>query len=309
MKGGVQNVIPSYQAFMYPLLKLLGDGKEHSLQEAYEHLARVFKLSEAEKKEKLPSGQLVYKNRISWARTYLNKAGLIKNVRRGIFAITPKGMEVLRDPKIQNIDTNFLMQFDEFKQFRNKRNSVKEEDSSVEEELTPLELLEQSYNIIKQQTVNELLEKVKNCSSEFFEKLVVELIVAMGYGGSIQEAGKAIGKSGDEGIDGVIKEDVLGLDIIYVQAKRWDNPVGRPEIQKFAGSLEGQRAKKGIFITTSDFTDGAKEYVSRIEKKIILINGQELAEYMFKFNIGVSKAGEYILKKIDMDYFDESNEI
>lgn len=291
---------------MYPLLELLGDGKEHSLQEAYEHLAKVFKLSDGEKKETLPSGQLVYKNRISWARTYLNKAGLIKNVRRGIFVITPKGMEVLGDPKIQNIDTNFLMQFDEFQHFKNKRNNFRVEDSNIEEQLTPLEQLEQSYNIIQQQTVNELLEKVKNCSPEFFEKLVVELIVAMGYGGSIQEAGKAIGKSGDEGIDGVIKEDVLGLDVIYVQAKRWENPVSRPEIQKFAGSLEGQRAKKGIFITTSDFTDGAKEYVNRIEKKIILINGQELAEYMFKFNIGVSKAGEYILKKIDMDYFDES---
>lgn len=215
-------------------------------------------------------------------------------------------MEVLGDPKIQNIDTNFLMQFDEFQHFKNKRNNFRVEDSNIEEQLTPLEQLEQSYNIIQQQTVNELLEKVKNCSPEFFEKLVVELIVAMGYGGSIQEAGKAIGKSGDEGIDGVIKEDVLGLDVIYVQAKRWENPVSRPEIQKFAGSLEGQRAKKGIFITTSDFTDGAKEYVNRIEKKIILINGQELAEYMFKFNIGVSKAGEYILKKIDMDYFDES---
>ncbi|AWD68664.1 restriction endonuclease (plasmid) [Priestia megaterium] len=302
--------IPNYQSFMYPLLELLGDGSEHTLQEAYIYLADYFGLTSRDKGEFLPSGkQLVYHNRIGWARTYLKKSGLIKSVKRATFVITDRGKQILSNPKITEIDQNYLMRYEEFVKFKNKRenenNNVNVLDSDSQHELTPQDLLDQSYRTIQQQINDEILERVKGCTSEFFEKLVVELLVAMGYGGSIQDAGRAIGKSGDEGIDGIIKEDVLGLDMIYVQAKRWENIVGRPEIQKFAGSLEGQRARKGVFITTSDFTQGAKEYVNLIEKKIILINGSDLSEYMFKYDIGVSKIGQYILKKIDLDYFEE----
>jgi restriction system protein len=293
---------------MYPLLELFKDDTEHTLQEAYLYLADYFNLTTEDKEEVLPSGkQLVYHNRIGWARTYLKKAELIKSVKRATFVITERGQKLLNDPHITEINQTYLMKYEEFQEFKNKKQT---ENNAVLDEydrrdLTPQELLDQGYKEIQQQVSDEILDRVKGCTPEFFERLVVELLVAMGYGGSIEDAGKAIGKSGDEGIDGIIKEDVLGLDMIYVQAKRWENVVGRPEIQKFAGSLEGQRARKGVFITTSDFTQGAKEYVNLIEKKIILINGNALAGYMFKYNIGVSKINEYILKKVDIDFFEE----
>lgn len=292
---------------MYPFLKLLEDGKEHTLQEAYIFLAEYYNLTNEEKEEMLPSGkQLVYQNRIGWARTYLKKAMLLNTVRRATFTITDRGRSVIQDPEVSNLTKDYLMKYKEFQEFQDKKNSNETllPVDSVEEKLTPQEKLDHSYKFIQQQVSDEILEKVKSCTPEFFERLVVELLVSMGYGGSIQDAGKAIGRSGDEGIDGVIKEDVLGLDMIYVQAKRWEGVVGRPEIQKFAGSLEGQRARKGVFITTSDFTEGAKDYVNRIEKKIILINGLKLANYMFKYDIGVSKVSEYTLKKVDLDYFE-----
>lgn len=292
---------------MYPLLKICEDQKEHTLQEAYQHLSDLFQLTPEDKAETIPSGrQPVYQNRISWASTYLKKAGLIRSVKRGTFIITDRGKGVLQDLNVSQLDNKYLQRYNEFLEFQNKK--VKDTSLSTDGDhlaLTPSEQLDESYRIIQRQVSDELLERVKSCTPEFFEKLVVDLLVAMGYGGSIQDAGRAIGRSGDEGIDGIIKEDVLGLDMIYVQAKRWENVVGRPEIQKFAGSLEGQRAKKGVFITTSDFTDWAQEYVNRIEKKIILINGNELAEYMFKYDIGVSKVTQYILKKVDLDYFEE----
>ncbi|WP_028401050.1 restriction endonuclease [Ectobacillus panaciterrae] len=300
--------IPDYQAFMYPFLKLLEDGKEHTLQEAYCFLADHFQLTNEEKEEILPSGkQLVYHNRIGWARTYLKKAGLLNTVRRATFLITDRGRDVVKDPVVNQLTKDYLLRYKEFQEFQIKKNENEPAPSSIsdEEKLTPQEQLDQSYKMMQQQISDEILERVKSCTPEFFERLVVELLVSMGYGGSIQDAGKAIGRSGDEGIDGIIKEDVLGLDMIYVQAKRWEGVVGRPEIQKFAGSLEGQRARKGVFITTSDFTEGAKEYVNRIEKKIILINGTALADYMFKYDIGVSKVTQYILKKVDLDYFEE----
>ncbi|WP_368505226.1 restriction endonuclease [Alkalihalophilus sp. As8PL] len=300
--------IPDYQAFMYPLLQLLGDEKEHTLQEAYGYLAEHFKLTNEDKEEMLPSGkQLVYHNRIGWARTYLKKAKLLHTVRRATFVITSRGREVLKDPTVTNLTKVYLERYKEFQEFNKTNTKVPSplNPPSKDEKLTPQEQLDQSYKIIEQQIEDEILDRVKSCSPEFFERLVVELIVSMGYGGSIQDAGKAIGRSGDEGIDGIIKEDVLGLDMIYIQAKRWEGVVGRPEIQKFAGSLEGQRARKGVFITTSDFTDGAKEYVNRIEKKIILLNGPDLANYMFKYDIGVTKVTNYVVKKVDLDYFED----
>lgn len=304
--------IPNYQRFMYPFLELLRDQEEHTLQEAYRYLADYFNLSKEERAELLPSGkQLVFQNRIGWARTYLKNAGLLKNVRRGTFIITERGLEILNNPEINEITQQNLLKYEEFRKFKKINDSLDEDNLELntheiqEEQLTPQEKLEESFKVLEKQVSEELLDKVKSCSPDFFERLVVELLVSMGYGGSIEDAGRAIGRSGDEGIDGIIKEDVLGLDMIYVQAKRWENIVGRPEIQKFTGSLEGLRARKGVFITTSDFTKEAREYVGKIEKKIILMNGSDLAKFMMKFNVGVSDVIQYTIKRIDLDYFEE----
>ena len=299
--------IPGYQEFMYPFLNMLEDGQEHSLRESYIRLADEFNLTEQEREEMLPSGkQRILHNRVGWTRTYLKKAGLLNTIRPGVFVITELGKELLADPSITAIDNAFLMQFPEFRQFKNKGDGQKNlVISPIAIESTPLEEIERNYKVLKEEAKEELLDKVKNGTPLFFEKLVVDLLVAMGYGGSMKDAGQAIGRSGDEGIDGIIKEDVLGLDMIYLQAKRWENTVTRPEIQKFAGSLDGQRARKGVFITTSSFSDGAKDFVRMIDKKIILIDGDTLTEYMFTYNIGVSHEETFVIKKVDEDYFGE----
>ncbi|WP_039042922.1 restriction endonuclease [Sporosarcina sp. ZBG7A] len=299
--------VPGYQDFMYPFLEILSDGEEHTLQEMYVKLADHFSLDDQARELMLPSGnQLVLHNRIGWARTYLKKGELIRTVRRATFVITDKGKIVLADPAIDRIDNNFLMKYETFRAFKNPADSPKDvKPPNNIEEKTPRELLEDNYKLLKEETQDDLLAKVFECSPEFFERLVVKLFVAMGYGGSVEDAGKAMGKSGDEGIDGIIKEDPLGLDMIYVQAKRWKNTVHRPEIQKFVGSLEGFRAKKGIFITTSSFSTGAEEYIRYIDKKIILIDGSRLAELMFTYDVGVSHEQTYITKQIDLDFFDQ----
>jgi len=302
--------VPDYQSFMLPFLEILGDKKEHTLQEMYRRLSDHFNLTDEDKEELLPSGrQLKLHNRIGWARTYLKKAGLLKHSGRGKFYITERGLDVLRQ-KPSKIDTKYLEQFDEFVEFRTSNsiqleNEDKTRTTLIETELSPEEILEASYQQLRRDLMGEILDTVKSCSPSFFEKLVIDLLVSMGYGGSHADAGKAIGRSGDEGIDGIINEDKLGLDVVYIQAKRWENPVGRPTVQAFAGSLEGQRARKGVLITTSRFTEDAHEYVSRIEKKIVLIDGKRLAELMIDFNIGVSNKAEYIVKNIDSDYFEE----
>lgn len=299
--------IPGYQEFMYPFLKMLEDGQEHSLRESYTRLADEFNLTEQEREELLPSGkQRILHNRVGWTRTYLKKAGLLNTIRPGVFRITERGKKVLNDTGVTAIDNAFLMQFQEFRQFKNKGEDQKNlVISPIKNEITPLEEIERNYKILKEEAKEELLDKVKTGTPLFFEKLVVDLLVAMGYGGTMKDAGQAIGRSGDEGIDGIIKEDILGLDMIYLQAKRWENTVTRPELQKFAGSLDGQRARKGVFITTSTFSDGAKEFVRMIDKKIILIDGDALTEYMFTYNIGVSHEETFVIKKVDEDYFGE----
>ncbi|MCL6559753.1 MAG: restriction endonuclease, partial [Firmicutes bacterium] len=247
-----------------------------------------------------------FHNRVGWARTYLKKAGLLESTRRGYFRITERGLEVLKKSP-SRIDVHFLEQFAEFREFRMLRHK-KEDEDTTEAELsvsTPEEVLESAYKQLRDNLANELLQQIKASSPSLFEKLVVELLVKMGYGGSRQDAGKAIGKSGDEGIDGIIKEDRLGLDIIYIQAKRWENTVGRPEVQKFAGALQGQRARKGIMITTSSFSQEAQDYASRIDNKIVLIDGERLAQLMIDHNLGVSSVAAYEIKKIDSDYFTE----
>ncbi|MGK7893545.1 MAG: restriction endonuclease [Xenococcus sp. (in: cyanobacteria)] len=288
--------IPDYQTIMLPLLEFAGDKQEHSLREAISFLANQFNLTEEETKELLPSGkQSTFNNRVGWAGTYLKKAKLLNSTRRGYFKITSRGTTVLaKRPPLLNV--KFLEQYNEFITFRKSKNNTKNNNNwsqDYTENNTPEEALEHVHQQLQETLAIEILENIKQCSPNFFESLVVDVLVSMGYGGSRKEAGQAVGKSGDGGIDGIIKEDRLGLDIIYIQAKRWENVVGRPEIQKFAGALQGQRAKKGIFITTSDFTKDAIEYVSKIDTKIILLNGNKLTELMIENNVGVTSIAKY----------------
>lgn len=272
-------------------------------------LADEFGLTPDERKELLPSGQQeVFDNRVSWTRTYLTKAGLLEKTRRSHFMISQRGRDVL-DSNPARIDNKFLNQFDEFREFQRRKGSRTGSGTSgtepVELDTTPEESLESAYGRLRNTLASEVLQQVKATSPSLFEKLVVELLLKMGYGGSRQDAGRAIGRSGDEGIDGIINEDRLGLDIIYIQAKRWEAGVGRPEVQKFAGTRQGQRTKKGIMLTTSSFSAEAREYVSRIDNKIVLIGGEQLAELMIDYNLGVSPMANYEVKKIDADYFTE----
>ncbi len=302
--------IPDYQMLMLPLLKIAGDGKVHTKRDAVNELAIQFSVSEAERKELLPSGkQQVFDNRVGWARTYLKMAMLISYVQRGQFQITERGQSVLaKNPP--RIDVAYLRQFPEFLEFqRPPRPAAAEENGhvvSVAETDSPDDLMATGYLNRRRQIEQDVLAKVKSCSSEFFERLVVKLLTEMGYGGSLADAGKAIGKSGDGGVDGVIKEDKLGLEQIYIQAKRWDSAsVGRPEIQKFVGALHGKRARKGIFLTTSTFTKEAHEYASGLETKVILIDGLQLAELMFDYGVGISTESTYVVKRIDNDFFED----
>lgn len=300
--------IPDYQSCMLPLLRYAGDGEEHQLKEAVQKLAQDFKLTDEELNEFLPSGQQpVFINRVGWARTYLKKAGLLSSPRRGYFQITARGQTVLGQAPHQ-INVKYLEQFPEFLEFKTARKDSSEE-GLVEPETvpgqTPHEALETAYERLRSELAAEILQTLKSSDPTLFENIVVELLVKMGYGGSRKDAGRAIGRSGDEGIDGIIKEDHLGLDNIYIQAKRWDSTVGRPELQKFAGALQGQRARKGIFITTSEFTREAYEYVSRIDSKIVLIDGRMLSRLMIDFGVGVTTVATYEVRKIDSDYFAE----
>ena len=236
---------------MLPLLKLAADRQPQSMRDAYEALAREFGLSGEEMQMLLPSGtQQMYKNRIGWARTYLSKAGLLHSPRRGFFQITERGAQELSgDP--ESISTSQLNKFDEFREFRTRSVDASGDAPAASDSSTPQEAIENAIEEINAQLTRELLDALLASSPGFFEQVVVALLVKMGYGGSRKEAGQVVGRSGDGGIDGIIKEDRLGLEAIYVQAKRWENPVSRPEIQKFVGALQGQRARKGIFITTS----------------------------------------------------------
>ena len=300
--------IPDYQTIMLPLLKFVGDGKVHSKSEAVESLAKEFELSDEEIKELLPSGkQALFDNRVGWARTYILKAGLIESAGRGHFTIKERGKKVLSQNP-DKINIKFLEQFSEFVEFRKIKKDKEKKPKTlgyIPPATNPEEALETAYQELQDSLASDLIQNIKQCAPDFFEHLVIDVLIKIGYGGSRKEAGQAIGRAGDEGIDGIINEDKLGLDIIYMQAKRWENTVGRPEIQKFAGALQGQRARKGIFITTSDFSKEALNYVKNIDSKIILIDGQRLAELMIEHNVGVSPVASYDVKKIDTDYFIE----
>jgi restriction system protein len=302
--------VPDFQSLMLPLLKLAADGQPHSLGEAREALAARFALTQADRDEPLPSGnQSKFSNRVAWAKSYLQQAGLLTSPKRGYFQIVPRGEKVLMSPPAK-IDIKFLEQYPEFVEFRTPKadtnapgplSPVEATDSD-----TPEEALEAAHQKINATLATEVLTRVKTASPEFFERLVVELLLRMGYGGSRSDAGHAVGKSGDEGIDGIISEDRLGLDVVYLQAKKWDGTVGRPEIQKFVGALHGKRAKKGVFISTGSFSTEAVAYVEHIDPKVVLIDGKRLAQLMIDFEVGVAAARTYQVKRVDSDYFEEA---
>jgi len=308
-------MIPDYQTLMLPLLKFINDGKTYHTQDAVKQLGKEFHLSEEDLNEWLPSKkQKTFHNRVHWAKAHLKMAGVIENVSRGMFRLTLRGKELLKEnPNAVNVKY-LANRFSDYQNlissFRRKDNYEISFTTSIETAdkylvQTPEEQIECGYRDIRKALEQELLTRLKRVHPSFFERIVVELLVKMGYGGSIAEAGKATRYSNDEGIDGIIKEDKLGLDVIYIQAKRWEGIVGRPELHKFVGALAGQGAKKGIFITTSSFTKDAEQYTPKNETKIILIDGEKLAQYMIDYNLGVSVQNTYEIKKIDLDYFEE----
>lgn len=298
--------IPDYQSFMFPLLSLAADGTEHAIRKSADSLADEFDLSDEDRAELLPSGrQTVIYNRVGWARTYMAKAGLLEKTRRGHFRITDRGRGLLAEHP-SKVDVKLLERYDEFQEFHTAHQrsvSSEAEDEASDEFSTPEEALEYGYQKILSSLSEGVLTTVKDCSPAFFEQLVVDLLVKMGYGGSRREAGSGLGRSGDGGIDGIIKEDRLGLDVIYIQAKRWENTIGRPEIQKFAGALLGQNAKKGISITTSGFSREALDYAANLESKVVLMDGRRLADLMIQHDLGVSPVATYEIKRFDSDYF------
>lgn len=300
--------VPDFQSFFKPLLEVAADGLEHSIKEARERIAIDFKLADEDRVERLPSGtQTKFDNRVAWAKSYFVQAKVLESPRRAHFKITERGKQLFSQG-LERIDVKILSHYPEFVEFhapskQNKFTPTAPPEASTSE--TPEEILQKAYQSIRNDLAGEILDLIKSNTPSFFENLVVDLMVAMGYGGSRADAGKSVGQSGDEGIDGIIKEDRLGLDVIYLQAKRWEGTVGRPEIQKFVGALHGKRAKKGVFITTGKFSVEAHEYVRNIDPKVILIEGRDLAEYMIDFNLGTSKAVTYEIKRVDSDYFTE----
>ncbi len=302
--------IPDYQAIMLPLLKLTADQNEHQFRAIVETLAHEFKLSQEERKVLLPSGTaFLFDNRVGWARLYLVRAGLLEATKRGFVKITQRGLQLLMQ-KPAKIDTKTLLeQYPEFIEFvRPQSGGRKASQIGKTEEIaeqSPEEAFQYGYEQLRHQLAQQLLTQVVNASPRFFERLVIDLLVKMGYGGSIKDAGKVVGTSGDEGIDGVIKEDRLGLDSIYVQAKKWQGTIGRPKLMEFVGALKGQKANKGVFITTSKFSNDAIAYVPKVDSKVVLIDGEQLAEFMIDFHIGVSSVATYEIQRLDSDYFVE----
>jgi len=297
--------IPSYEQLMLPLLEIAGDKKEHSLASAVDRLAEQFHLTAEEKNALVPSRtQRIIYNRVGWARTYLQKSQLLEAPKRGHFKITKQGLKVLRsDPPEINYD--YLMQFPAFQEFRRHSGKPGQTTKKGTAESSPEETLALAHADLKKALTDELLQTVKESTPFFFETLVIDLLISMGYGGSRGDAGKHMGGTGDEGIDGMIKEDSLGLDVIYVQAKRWQAVVGRPRVQEFSGALQGKGAKKGVLITTSTFSTAARKYVEHIDSKIILIDGETLVELMVEHDVGVSTVVSYDVKKVNTDYFEE----
>jgi len=296
--------VPDFQSMMLPFLQFAADGKEHGLSEVTEHIAQHFHLTPADREDMVPTGnQSRLANRVGWCRTHLKQAGLIEYLRRGVFRIADRGRQVLAQ-KPSSINLKFLNQFPEHRGWFQKPKPKEIPQTPVEAQ-TPEERMEELADEFNNALAADILDRVKSMNPFRFERVVLDLLVAMGYGGSRKEAA-VIGKGvNDGGIDGLINEDRLGLDRIYVQAKRWQESVGRPQIQNFVGALAGQHASKGIFITTSDFSSGATEFAKSVPQRVILIDGQRLAELMIEHNVGVSRAINYEIKRVDSDYFEE----
>ncbi len=299
--------VPDFQSFFLPLLKFAADGKEHSIQEARQVIAKQMNLTADDLKDLLPSGtQGKFDNRIAWAKSYFIQAKVLEPPKRGYFLITQRGIDLLKQGHAK-IDIKVLNQYPEFVEFHTakaSKDTTTETGGEITTE-TPEEALEKAHQSIRHDLAGQILDKILNNSPSFFERLVVDLMVTMGYGGSRADAGKSIGGTGDEGIDGIIKEDRLGLDAVYLQAKRWQGSVGRPEVQKFVGALHGKRAKKGVFITTGKFSSDAISYVETIDPKVVLIDGHALAELMIDYNLGTTTTATYQVQKMDSDYFSE----
>ncbi len=303
--------VPGYQKFMHPILRLAADGAEHVFSDAIEQVCNTLGLTEGDQQVMLPSGtQSQVYNRFSWAVTYLQKSGLLAKTGRGRFRISDSGRQVLAE-NLPAITNEYLMQFPGFVEFKTPSRGDPDAGTDAEESCsgtsvaTPEERLQAAHREMTDSLASELLEKIMVASPRFFEYLVVDLLVKMGYGGSHSDAAQVVGKAGDGGIDGTIKEDKLGLDTIYIQAKRWEGCVGRKEIQAFAGSLEGERATKGVFITTSSFTSEALEYAKRIGRRIVLLDGDRLTRLMIEHNVGCNEQHTYSLKRVDNDCFEE----
>jgi restriction system protein len=303
--------VPDFQTLMRPLLEGLVDGEEHSIRSIRGALAQHFSLSQADVDELIPSGRVTtFQNRVGWATTYLYRAGLIERPRRAVYRITERGRSVL-DSNPDRVDLGVLSQFEEFEDFRRAKSGKagSSDDLGAADSQTPEERITAAYRELRSALAGELIERVQDQTAEFFEQLVLDVLHAMGYGGSREEDSERLGRTGDEGVDGVIREDRLGLDAIYIQAKKWTGTVGRPEIQKFVGALQGQKATKGVFIATSSFSPDAIAYAEKVTPRVILIDGQELAQLMMEHDVGVSTSHTYRLKRLDLDYFviDESN--
>lgn len=305
--------IPGYQDFMLPLVQLAADGREHKISDAMEALARQIGISAQEQELMLPSGmQTRYYNRITWAVTYLTKSLLLEKSGRGRFKIAARGLDVLKQNP-PRVDNAFLEQFPEYQAFKTKKNKAKSaiatagevEPDNVNNDITPDEQLDAAYKELRETLADELLGRVRAGTPKFFEHLVVDLLVAMGYGGSRADAAQVVGKSGDGGIDGVIKEDRLGLDMVYVQAKRHAADTGPGAIREFVGSLGEHKASKGVFITCGGFTAAAHEAAAKAHTRIVLIDGDQLAEFMMDHGVGVADHKTYTVKKLDSDYFGE----
>jgi restriction system protein len=293
---------------MRPLLVALEDGEDHAITAIRADLAARFSLSQEDVDELIPSGRVTtFQNRVGWAATYLYRTKLISRPKRAVYRITDRGREVL-EKNPDRVDLKVLSQFEEFEEFRQAKatpagGSEAPATSSTSDDQTPEERIESAYRELRTALAAELLDRVFDQSPEFFEQLVLDVLHAMGYGGSRDDAAERLGQSGDEGVDGVIREDRLGLDLIYVQAKRWKSVVGRPEVQKFFGALHGQRATKGVFITTSNFSKEAIAYADGVTPRVILVDGKELAQLMIEHAVGVTISREYELKRLDLDYF------
>ena len=303
--------IPDYQSLMLPVLECSSNG-EARIGAVVEKLADGLGLSIDERSELLPSGrQAIFSNRVHWAKSYLSKAGLIEATRRGHFNITERGRTVLSSQPSQ-IDNKMLMQFDEFRQFRERSSETSHtlNQSSLpaieDQRQTPDESMRMAWRQIETALAQDLLDRICAAPPDFFERLIVSLLLSMGYGGSTNDSGRTLGRSGDDGVDGVIDQDALGLDRVYMQAKRYGsgNSIGSGAIRDFFGSLDRHKAAKGLFVTTSSFSPSARETAEYLSKRIVLIDGVQLAKLMIRHNVGCRIEDTLYIKKVDEEFFE-----